>query len=49
MPTPNEGESKSAYVSRCVKAVMAEGKSQTAALGQCYGMWKSHQRKGERR
>jgi hypothetical protein len=45
MPEPKEGESKSAYIGRCVRQVMGEGKSQDAALGQCYGMWRQHQKK----
>jgi len=40
MPEPREGEQQSAYISRCVKQVMGEGKDQKAALGQCYGMWR---------
>ena len=42
MPKPNPGESKSEYVSRCVKVVMGEGADQQAALGKCYGMWESY-------
>ena len=38
MPKPNKGESSEAYISRCVKQVMAEGKTQDQALGKCYGM-----------
>lgn len=38
MPEVRAGESSKAYISRCVKHVMAEGKTQKQALGQCYGM-----------
>ena len=33
-----KGETGKDYISRCVKQVMAEGKTQKQALGQCYGM-----------
>jgi len=40
MPTPNKGEEKSAYISRCIKYCMdKEGIEQKAAVGKCYGMW----------
>lgn len=42
MPTPHEAESKSDYISRCVKEVMGEGKTQEQAVGQCDGMWREH-------
>lgn len=38
MPEVKKGESSKDYISRCVKHVMAEGKTQKQALGQCYGM-----------
>ena len=38
MPEVKAGESSKAYISRCVKQVMAEGKSKDVALGRCYGM-----------
>lgn len=38
MPERKKGEGRSEYVSRCVKQVMGEGKTQKQALGQCYGM-----------
>jgi hypothetical protein len=41
MPKPTAGESQSHFISRCVKEVMGEGKEQKAALGQCYGTWRS--------
>jgi hypothetical protein len=41
MPAPpRSGESKSAFIGRCVKYLIGEGKSQDQALGQCYGMWR---------
>jgi hypothetical protein len=42
MPTPRAGEKQSAFIGRCVKQVMGEGKEQKAALGQCYGVWRQH-------
>lgn len=45
MPAPKKGESQSTYISRCVKQVMAEGKTQEQALGKCYGMWKQYKSK----
>ena len=36
---PSGGETRDEFISRCVSYVMAEGKSQDEALGQCYGMW----------
>jgi hypothetical protein len=41
MPKPTKGESKDHFISRCVKEVMGEGKEQQAALGQCFGTWRS--------
>jgi hypothetical protein len=38
MPKPNPGEKSKDYISRCVKEVMGEGKTQKEALGKCYGM-----------
>lgn len=40
MPKPKPNEKESEYISRCVKQVMGEGKTQDQALGQCYGMWR---------
>lgn len=46
MPTPREGEDKSSYISRCIKYCMDnEGTEQKAAVGKCYGMWDSYQKK----
>lgn len=38
MPEVRKGESSKAYISRCISRVMAEGKTQEQAAGQCYGM-----------
>jgi hypothetical protein len=38
MPEVQKGETGKAYISRCIKQVMGEGKTQKQALGQCYGM-----------
>ncbi|MFH2075567.1 MAG: hypothetical protein ABIJ57_09510 [Pseudomonadota bacterium] len=40
MPTPNINETEADYIARCVPIVMAEGKTQDQALGQCYGMYR---------
>jgi len=48
MPKPQAGESEKAYISRCVKYVMKEGKTQNQALGQCYGMFRQAARKRAR-
>jgi signal peptide peptidase SppA len=39
MPTPNKGEKKSEYMSRCIKQVEGEGKTHDQAVGKCEGMW----------
>ena len=38
MPSVRKNESSKSYLSRCIPIVKKEGKSQKAALGQCYGM-----------
>lgn len=38
MPEVRTGESSKSYISRCVKQVMGEGKTQQQALGKCYGL-----------
>lgn len=38
MPEVIAGESSKSYISRCIKQVMGEGKTQEQAAGQCYGM-----------
>lgn len=47
MPDVKPGESEEAFVSRCVPIVMAEGKTQDQALGQCYGMYRSSKAKSK--
>jgi len=42
MPTPRAGEKQSDFISRCVKQVVGEGKTQDQALGQCYGVFRQH-------
>lgn len=43
MPIPRKGETRSEYISRAVRQIMAEepGKPLKAALGKAYGMWSS--------
>ncbi len=43
MPDPNPNETEAEYVARCVPIVMAEGKTQDQALGQCYGVYRTAQ------
>jgi hypothetical protein len=42
MPKPSPGESRSTYISRCIREVMGEGTDQEAAVGKCEGMWSSY-------
>lgn len=49
MPKPHKDEKKSSYISRCVREVMKEGKSQEQALGQCYGMWRQHEKDNKKK
>jgi len=49
MPEHKAGESRSDWMKRCVPYVMKEGKSQEQAVGQCKGMFSSHQKKLRRR
>lgn len=46
MPTVKPNEDKNKFISRCVKQMMHEGKTQQQSLGACYGMWRQHKRKG---
>ena len=41
---PKPGESKDDYLSRCVPALIDEGKTRDQAIGQCYGMWRHGKR-----
>ena len=47
MPKPKPDEKQDQYISRCVAQVMGEGKTQQQALGQCFGMWRQHQKKSK--
>jgi len=38
MPEVKKGEKSQDYISRCISQVMSEGKTQSQAAGQCYGM-----------
>jgi hypothetical protein len=42
MPLPKKNEKQTEYISRCIKEVMNEGKTQEQALGKCYGMFKEY-------
>jgi hypothetical protein len=33
---------KNLYISKCIKILMKEGKSQAAAIGACEGFWRSN-------
>jgi hypothetical protein len=41
MPSVKKGESSGSYMKRCVPTVKKEGAAQKAAVGKCYGMYKS--------
>ena len=41
MPSVRKNESYKSYMKRCIPIVKREGKSQKAAVGKCYGMFKS--------
>ncbi|MEK6883703.1 MAG: hypothetical protein AABY22_29010 [Nanoarchaeota archaeon] len=48
MPEIKKNESEKSYISRCVSyLVKEEGKSQQAALGQCYGMYRQAKKKAK--
>lgn len=44
MPTPNKGESKDKYISRCIPIVINEGttKDSKQAAAICFSLWKQH-------
>lgn len=46
MPTPKQGESRSAFVSRCIPYVQREDTSLSdkQAAGKCHGLWKQHRK-----
>jgi hypothetical protein len=48
MPEPMDGETKEAFISRCIRAVRKEGTTHAtnkgttysqAIIGKCYGLW----------
>lgn len=41
MPSVRKGESSKSYMGRCIRLVKKEGATQKAAVGKCYGMFKS--------
>ena len=46
MPEPRKGEKRSEYISRCVEfLIKKEGLERDHALGKCYGMWRSKDKK----
>ena len=40
MPSVNEGESQDAFVSRCIPALIREGKLQDQAIAICHSMYR---------
>jgi hypothetical protein len=43
MPYPNAGESKEAYISRCIPyMIKEEGKEQDQAVAMCHAFWKEY-------
>ncbi|MBC8554917.1 MAG: S49 family peptidase [Candidatus Brocadiales bacterium] len=51
MPTPEKGEKKQAFISRCIKHLIdKEGKDQDQAVAQCNSIWNQHQKnKGKKK
>jgi hypothetical protein len=49
MPTPNSGESRGHYISRCIPIVINEGttKDSKQAAAICYSLWKKHHSKSK--
>lgn len=45
MPMPKSGETRSKYIARCVRVVVAEGKDQKQAVAKCHGMWRQHHKR----
>lgn len=41
LPTPRKGESKNNFMSRYIKAAMAEGRPQKQATAMAYSAWES--------
>jgi hypothetical protein len=41
MPSVKRNESSKSYLSRCIPIVKKEGSTQKAAVGKCYGLYKS--------
>ena len=37
---PKKGESERVFISRCIRYLRNEGKTQEQAAGQCYGIWR---------
>ena len=45
MPIPRKGETRSKYVSRAIKQIMAEGLTQKQAVGKAEGMFDHYSKK----
>jgi len=41
MPNVKKGEGSGSYMSRCIPTAKKEGRTQKAAVGKCYGLFKS--------
>jgi len=41
MPEPKKGETERDFLSRCIPMLIHEGKEQKAAVGACYGIYRS--------
>ena len=41
MPSVRKGENSKSYMSRCIPTVKKEGTTRKAAVGKCYGMYRS--------
>ena len=48
MPTPNKGESKEDFVSRCIPIMKKEGREQGQAIAICYSIWRNKDKGGKK-
>lgn len=48
MPAVKPGESRGAYVKRCIPIVIGEGSTPEQAAGKCNGMWEAAQKEDEK-
>ncbi|PIU76160.1 hypothetical protein COS75_00475 [Candidatus Pacearchaeota archaeon CG06_land_8_20_14_3_00_35_12] len=49
MPLPKPNETRAKYLSRCIPILKKEGKTQSQAIGGCFGRWKFYSKEGKER